>query len=505
MKIRFISLLLISFSLLTPAAIALEVPLLTWERGRVQQVVLGGGAYANKWKVSMEGNGANPVIFSSSTRNSAGYIVYSAEIPRNQPLGAYSIITYAEGSPKTVVAGVSLVQTQTRTATSSFLDLSLIIALFSLLTSILLTLRSPKYKFFKFQQSQELPDPILSNDSKFRLMNGPQVLRRNTLIELRKSVFSFLLSQEGELIYRISRPLYGFMPIIGLIAGSIAGIEIQRNGGIAATGLGVFVGVLLLSILDPLTGIFASLSFWAIQLFAGEISSIRDVLIIFAVTLSWLGSPLISSLVSYSLNSKKSASKNALVDFEDFSNSVISALIGASTFYLGSLLVNSLIYNEAPQRAINYSIMLIIFVSLIARRILDVFVLQYPSNLTIEQRTFEVVRVSSPTTAAFINLVAFGFVYIWSESAIKALFVSVLFSIPYYLAFLSFKKGFQFKFDRNLILEPVLVAMLTLFIFGQVSNRPLLADQVTGIVLVLTAIPTILHAIYSATYSRSDS
>ena len=53
-RIKASALLLIVLLLSPIAAQAFDIPLLTWERGRQQQVVLGGGAYANSWKVSLE-------------------------------------------------------------------------------------------------------------------------------------------------------------------------------------------------------------------------------------------------------------------------------------------------------------------------------------------------------------------------------------------------------------------------------------------------------------------
>ena len=54
-SLRWIAALLIAIFATPTAAQAIDVPLLTWERGRVQQVVLGGGAYTANWVVTLEG------------------------------------------------------------------------------------------------------------------------------------------------------------------------------------------------------------------------------------------------------------------------------------------------------------------------------------------------------------------------------------------------------------------------------------------------------------------
>ena len=128
---KFLVLATLIFSFVTPAALAFDTPLLTWERGRDQQVVLGGGEDTSNWQVQLEGNGITPITFEKSSKNNAGYVVYSASIPNDIPTGAYTVVTVGTGSPRTAVAVVAMVQASTKTATSSLFDLTRIIAIFA--------------------------------------------------------------------------------------------------------------------------------------------------------------------------------------------------------------------------------------------------------------------------------------------------------------------------------------------------------------------------------------
>jgi hypothetical protein len=92
-RAKLIALALIAIFIAPTAAQAFDIPLLTWERGREQQVVLGGGAYTQKWVVTLEGNGQPSKTFTASDKNAAGYVVYSLFIPADFPTGAYSIDT----------------------------------------------------------------------------------------------------------------------------------------------------------------------------------------------------------------------------------------------------------------------------------------------------------------------------------------------------------------------------------------------------------------------------
>ena len=153
-RIRLFAAFLIALVALPTSAQAFDIPLLNWERGRVQQVVLGGGAYSAQWVVTLEGNGIAPLTFTRSEPNKAGFVVYSLDVPNDLPVGAYSVSTSGKGSPKTVVAGVALVEAQTRTATTKLIDLTIIVSIFIFLTTVVSTLRARKYSVLTSQNSQ---------------------------------------------------------------------------------------------------------------------------------------------------------------------------------------------------------------------------------------------------------------------------------------------------------------------------------------------------------------
>jgi hypothetical protein len=77
----------------TPLAIAADIPLLTWEKGKSQSVVLGGGNIDNNWKVFLKSSDAKLIELTPSISNQAGFIVYSLNVPRDISEGAYSVIT----------------------------------------------------------------------------------------------------------------------------------------------------------------------------------------------------------------------------------------------------------------------------------------------------------------------------------------------------------------------------------------------------------------------------
>jgi hypothetical protein len=511
-RLKVIALTLVTLLLSPVAASAFDIPLLTWERGREQQVVLGGGAYTQKWLVTLEGNGIDPATFSASAKNEAGYIVYSLIIPADFPTGAYSIVTNGEGSPRTVVAGINLIEAQTRTVASNLFDLTIIIAIFIFLTGIVSTIRARKYTFIPLQSAQILPrltDPILDEEQNFwdRLEAAPYRIRVQSLIALRPSLMRFLLIREGELSHRISKKLYGISPLVGLIAGAIAAIEVDRNAGLAATPMTIFIIVAAIAIADAFAGVSATLGFWAIQLVTGNITSFRDFLIAIAVGIAWVGPSLFAALLRETINRDFEAKSVRGSDPIKFLGVIGSSLVGGAVFYLGHALINSVIYIDSQLRSITLTHVLVISAMLLIRGFADGVALERSSELPTRDESFIIARVSSPVTALLVFAAIFAFVYIWTSAAGSAFLIAILFSLPYLLIFIRFNKVSRLntsRLPRNILLESALIAGIAFIIFKQISMKPLLLDQRANLLLILTAVAPAIHAIYSAIYSSNE-
>ena len=73
MRVKFFALALIGafMGLAIPQASAVDVPLLTWERGKEQNIVLGGGAITNDWQIVLVQKNEVILKFSKSKINKA--------------------------------------------------------------------------------------------------------------------------------------------------------------------------------------------------------------------------------------------------------------------------------------------------------------------------------------------------------------------------------------------------------------------------------------------------
>lgn len=513
---KFLSLFLIALFAGAPisSAKAADIPLLTWERGRIQEVVLGGGAITNNWTVQLEGMGIDPITFAKSNVNGDGYIVFSANLPNDLPLGGYSVVTSGKGSPSTVVAGVNVVEQVAYNVTNKPIDLTWIIAIFVFLTTVLSTLRAKKYAHLSFDSTQPVDEHLpVSTKLIEQISNLPYLWRVRTISRQRTSLLRFLLLREGELIHRASKQLYAALPIIGFFAGVVATNETEKAGGIGKSGLAVFIGVALIGIFDAYSGITATIGFWVTQLFIGNVSSFRDILIVLSTALAWIGPVLFASLLRDALATDLSGNRR----FEKvFGMRVIgivfSGVIGGAVFYLGQILLNSVLINFTQTRGISLLALVVLTAAIILREIISDVMLNSaaPKSVSMDQHpeNIEIARVSSPQTAVILLAAIYSYVYIWTESSQKSLIVALLFAAPYFLVFVrinEIKIASFAKVKRFLILEALAVSGITFLIYSQINAEPLLVSQRTNLLLILTAIPGVIHAIYGAIFDSTES
>jgi hypothetical protein len=83
---------------LAPVAHAVDIPLLTWERGKEQNVVVGGATAEDSMQVKLLRPGSPQIMMKPSSRNKQGFLVYSATLPPDLPLGEYTVYVFGNGN-----------------------------------------------------------------------------------------------------------------------------------------------------------------------------------------------------------------------------------------------------------------------------------------------------------------------------------------------------------------------------------------------------------------------
>ncbi len=528
-----LGLLALFFVILPSIASAAEIPFLNWEGGRVQEIVLGGQAALEDWKIELQGNGVPSLEFKKSKANEEGFVVYSVYVPEDIPLGGYSIVATDQVTNKQsefiTIGAVNVTPSQaSRLGSDSALvsvyditkkpqDLALVIAIFVFLTSVISALRARKYSQISFMTTQFGPEEsihfkLVGASFAKRITFAPYRIRVRAINGLPISILRFLILRDGELVHRISHKLYGLLPIGGFFAGLIAVNETERVGGIGSAGLAIFIAVAILGIFDAFSGFIAVISFWFCQLAIGNISSFRDILIMISVGISWLLPILFVSIIqtaiSKDFNSKVEAEPKFLIRVLGI---LVSSSVGAVIFFFGQKLANSVLVNFGEARNISFLALSVIAIALIIRGILDELILkadvteQTREEFRIEETTIS--RVSSPTTAVVILAIVFGFVFLWTDSAQKSILIGLIFSAPYLMLLVRFneiKSRLLAKIKRNILIECVLTASLTFVVFSQISVLPLLSQERAQWFLIWAGLPGIIHAIYSAACDSSD-
>lgn len=494
---RALLLLTICFAVIPSSANAFDIPVLTWEKGRVQEVILGDASTSTDWKLELVGKDTEPVLFTASRQNEAGYYVYSATIPSNLPDGAYSLESSGGGIPRTIVAGVNLIAAEVYDIRSKSVDLTLVVGLFTFITVTLSSLRSKKYSTLTAAKS-DLENQPLQESFMGRLTSKVVHIRRELTQGVSPSLFRYLLGQESQFLLKLSKPSYYLLPALGVAFGFFAAINAQANGGLEKSNLLYFFILTAIGLIDSFSGIFALFTFWAVQFFYGDVANVNQILIVVAAAIAWIGPSLAARIyqdaIKKDFNQAQAASLIGLV-----ASAVGSAVAATALFFGGYKLLISLLGEVSAGWQMKPGYLACIFVIAIAKAFIrEKFASQ---SITDTGEGFEIVRVVSPQVAFAAFLITYGFGYIWTASALKALLAAALFAAPYFLLFIRFETigtAMFARIKRSILLESAVAVAASYLIYVQVQRLPQLSDQRAEIYLIAAAIPGLIHGIYSS-------
>lgn len=508
-RARFIAAALLLLAIFAPITAAFaEVPYLRWERGRVQEVVLGGVAATNNWKIQLQGAGVQSLDFKESSKAPGGFIVFSLMVPADAPVGPYTVVAVQPGGKIKVIAAVQMLGVETYTVTKVPRDLAFIIGIFIFLTAIASTLRAQKYALLTFASTQRFPESTdeqsLFKNIGRRIASAPYTMRTKAIGGFQTSLFKFLMLRQGELVHRMSKQLYAFIPIVGFVGGIVASNETQKVGGIAKASLAVFIAMALIGILDAYSGLLAVCGFWFWELTHGNVTSVRDILLMLAVGIGWLGPILALAIFQVAVPKDFARKGSAPSAAAEFIAIFTGALFGAAMFYLGHKLVNSILIVIKAQRNISMTALVIIAVALLVRGVADQAILGRDGGDGSKSRkpieTLTIARVNSSQSAIAVFVIAYGFSFLWTDSSQSSVTVAALFSAPFFLLLIRFNKmriKALSRVPRNILLEGLVITAIAFYIFKEVSTLPLLADARAKKFILLAGMPGIIHAVYS--------
>ena len=300
-----------------PCASATDIPTLTWERGKVQNIVVGNASQQANWKFMLLSERISDVTFSPSKVNDRGFIVYSVELKTSLPLGQYSAVVFGDGnSGGTEIAFVQVVELKSFSILDSKYEVGLLGTLLTFVLVLLSTLKARKYSFIRFFRE----DKLVEDGSLLYAKNIPRfaykfyLYRINSLHSFKPSLMKFLMEFNDTLLHKLSPLAWVLLPTVGLIAGIYGGfVTAQETLKFPLLSLALLT---VISVIDAYCAIFVISGFLIAQITLGEVMNFRTVIEIATLGLTLVGTGLISShlqLVFQKETGHKSGSLMALL------------------------------------------------------------------------------------------------------------------------------------------------------------------------------------------------
>jgi hypothetical protein len=481
------------FALFTaaPHSAAADIPLLTWERGKEQNIVLGGYTDQASWKIRLVNSANNALDLASSTPNKDGYVVYSIILPNDLPTGAYRIETLSKKGETNVVAGIQIIELAYFDILRVPIQLLILVSVLIFVLSTLSTLRIRRYEEMSYLQAKTEVSLSPAIASFYRL-------RRNAVSGVQRSLFKHVIKKEGELFHKISPALWSIFPIATFILGAYIGIAAGSTLGIPNIPIFLFLVAAMIGIFDPYSGFTAAIGFSILQTMQGNISTVRAVGALMAIALAWIAPGLLASIYREMLTKE-----NLPIRLHKYLPLIISALVAGAVFYSSELLLLSLLDRIGPLVNTRIDLPIVVGITFLLKEQIQIMVERHslltPSNL--EVKTIRLTRIISPRALIVLALFFAGVSYIWTESIWFAGLCSLFFVFPLLLLqvrFASPKIASLARIPRNILIESTLVTALSAGIFIYIQNSPFDAIQKGKLILLGATIPLALHAIYSS-------
>ena len=479
-----------------PVASASDIPVLTWEKGKEHNIVLGGNGIVKDWKIQLKAQGRAPLDFTKSRVDARGFVVFSVNIPDSYESGIYSVETNSTQEAGKVVAGVRIVEISDYNLIQIPTKLFMILFTLIILISTLSILRMQKYEKIEYLRAKLAQAPTGPIGFLYRFRNS-------SIEEIHRSIFKFQLIREGELLHKFSPAAWAVVPWVALAIGALVSANERLIQGVQLTPVLFYAGIAVIGLLDPFSGFMAGVGFAFIHCVTGNVSSVRGVMSLVAISVGWFAPGLISSLYSDALN-KDSYS----LFLKRFVPDVLASAIGGLVFFSAQLLTNSFADHQGPISGSGYLIPAIFSVLVFARiqgeKWLNKDLHQTGQNYQI--RVLVLPRVISPRTIIFAAMYFAASIYVWTESWTFALQIAAILAIPMALLMVRFEHPvvpFLKKLDRHIFVEVSALVAIAYSAFHYIQSLPLEVTQKGRMFVGYTAVLLLIHGLYSSIYDSS--
>jgi hypothetical protein len=498
-KSLLVSALTLLFVFTPNIAHGLDIPLLTWERGKEQNLVLGGNT-DNEWRIELVDEANESVLeFSASDISANGFVVLSAFIPQDFPVGAYAVRATGLGIPSSIVAGVNIVSMSFYELIQIPFELLWIFTGYIFVTAAFGVMRLRRFGSVSVRDHEVLdPDLIPPRLTTFYR------LREAATRDIDPSLLQVVLRREGEWLRDRSLTLWSLLPVLSFALGLVIGVQMLRSGGLGnAPWFLLFLGAMI-SVVDLFSGMIAFTGLVLSHLIFGDVVSLRDVMALIAVALGWAGAYAIGT--SLLLLQERSENENPSKSSRGLAY-LLGGIAAAVLFHSSQILTLSLVVTVSEPASIDWTLSALIGVAVIGKRLMRLDRLGTSQGGSGERVDIAIGRVVSPKTVTFLLIFFSGTLYIWIRDWISAVALALALTAPYALLLVRFG-GPRFevlkRLPRNPLVEALVVSGIGFAIFYALEDLPFEVLERSRLFLILGAIPALMHALYSILWDIQD-
>ena len=507
-RIAFAFLLITLLSPIT-SALAADIPLLTWEKGKSQSVVLGGGSVDKDWRVFLKSSDSKLLELTPSLSNKAGFIVYSLNLPRDISEGAYSVITKGTSSPETLVAAVAIVEMRRYEITRVPGDLLFFLLSLALWLSALAALRGKRFRQVTFVTSTGPKERYLAGEPAEEYIEHVHRLSRLEKVRIRiyeqlpDSFFKYLMKSDSRGLHLEFPILWSLLPGFAILISAGLGYLSRATLDFAGANLLLLLAITFIGSLDIYSGILGAFTFVAVRLWLLTDFSISSVTFTMILSMIFFLPALISSYFAALISCARFST------IQQAANSFIFQWLSPLAFLHISFLIQRSITGSANS---TFGIEAFLAAAILAGRQIESYLsskgIKWRNRVrVVEEFEINLGRLISPSFALSIFLMLVVIFYSWTLSFAVSIPISLAVASP--LALLIVRPTlsnlkFLAKMRRNHLAEMALVITLSIVAFIGVNRMPFVAGTGALQIILIGLSPVFIHALISFASDLSD-
>jgi len=471
------------------AAHASDIPILTWEQGKLQSVVLGGGEDKSSWEVELVSSSGASTLLKSSSRNKENFIVFSVVIPRDIAPGSYTLSARGLSEGSTKVAIVNVVEAKSYEIGRVPGDLIYIFVIFIGVITALIALTRRRYSF-SYLSSIAPRERFINGEPAESFIQGVHNLglleriRINVQQNFSEGALGNAIKANSSILHFRSRQLWSTFPLV------LAGLAIFQAADSPSRFGYLFLILCLLGNLDIFAGAVAAVAFVSIATFNTQAFSFGSILgFIFVASLFFLPNLLVQVfrvVIGGQINK---------FDWVKFVS--VALVVHFLVLMQRSVLPKS--YLSTPEELL---VLVSIIVALIMCEIFDIKRVQAPNvNLPLEEVSFDVALTPSRSSLILVSTGAFSVIYVWSMKGGLALLVALLVLLPIIVSkidLVELGSTIRINLPRKPELEIFLVCAATYLVFNGLSRLPFVTYSLFEAFLVAGFVPVVIYSLYVA-------